>query len=95
MHFPERLEDTPFHKKILRIGRAGKKVFFESAILNFFFKKKKMCHIKQPIHMRYNFFLHYGWFLQNLGKEAVRTNMHTNVFILAIQTLSFLNVCKS
>ena len=28
--------------------------------------------------MRY-FFLHYGWFLQNLGKEAVRTNMHTTV----------------
>ena len=25
------------------------------------------------------FFLHYGWFLQNLGKEAVRTNMHTTV----------------
>ena len=29
--------------------------------------------------MRYNFFLHYGWFFQNLGKEAVRTNMHTTV----------------
>ena len=29
--------------------------------------------------MRHHFFLHYGWFLQNLGKEAVRTNMHTTV----------------
>ena len=29
--------------------------------------------------MRYHFFLHYGWFSQNLGKEAVRTFMHTTV----------------
>ena len=30
--------------------------------------------------MRYHFFLHYGWFFQNLGKEAVQTFMHTTVF---------------
>ena len=29
--------------------------------------------------MRYHFFVHHEWFLQNLGKEAVRTNMHTTV----------------
>ena len=29
--------------------------------------------------MRYHLFLKYGWFPQNLGKEAVRTNMHTTV----------------
>ena len=29
--------------------------------------------------MRYHFFLHYGWFFQNLGKETVRTFMHTTV----------------
>ena len=29
--------------------------------------------------MRYHFFLNYRWFLRNLGKEAVRTNMHTTV----------------
>ena len=29
--------------------------------------------------MRYHFFLHYGWFFQNVGKEAVRTFMHTTV----------------
>ena len=29
--------------------------------------------------MRYHFFLTYGWFFQNLGKEAVRTFMHTTV----------------
>ena len=34
---------------------------------------------KQPVHMRYHLFLHYRWCLQNLGKEAVQTNMHTTV----------------
>ena len=29
--------------------------------------------------MRDHFFLHYGWFFQNLRKEAVRTFMHTTV----------------
>ena len=29
---------------------------------------------------RYHLFLHYGWFLQNLGKDFIRTNMHTTVF---------------
>ena len=33
----------------------------------------------QPFHMKCHFFLHYGWFFQNLGKEAVRTFMHTTV----------------
>ena len=51
---------------------------FKSAILNFFFASshRKM----QPVYMRYHFFLHYGWFFQNLGKEAVRTFMHTTVY---------------
>ena len=30
--------------------------------------------------MRYHFFLHYGWFFQNLGKEGWRTFMHTTVY---------------
>ena len=30
-------------------------------------------------HMRYHFFLPYEWFLQNLGKDFIRTNMHTYV----------------
>ena len=29
--------------------------------------------------MRYHFFLHYGWFLQNLRKEALPSFMHTTV----------------
>ena len=39
--------------------------------------------------MRYHFFLHYGWFFQNLGKEAVRTFMHTtvlNIYFFIMQT---------
>ena len=36
----------------------------------------------QPVHMRYHLFLQYGWFLQNLGKDFIRTNMHTTVSIL-------------
>ena len=50
---------------------------FKSSILNFFFAS---FHWKmQPISMRDHFFLHYGWFFQNLRKEAVRTFMHTTV----------------
>ena len=35
--------------------------------------------------MEYHFFLHYGQFFQNLGKEAVRTFMHTTVVGLNIR----------
>ena len=45
-------------------------------------KKKILLHLnkdKQPVHMRYHLFLQYGWFLQNLGKDFIRTNMHTTV----------------
>ena len=50
---------------------------FKLAILNFFFASS---HWKmQPISMRDHFFLPYGWFFQNLRKEAVRTFMHTTV----------------
>ena len=73
-----------FHEKILRIGGAGKCVFFEATILNFlsqpfwfFFASSQWK--TQPVNMRYHFFLHYGWFFQNLGKEGRRTFMHTTV----------------
>ena len=68
-----------FFEKILRIGAAG----IESTILIFFSQNFFLRHLKenkQPILMRYHFFLHYGWFFQNFGKEAVRTNMHTTVY---------------
>ena len=34
---------------------------------------------KLGFHIRYHSFMHYGWFLQNLGKDFIRTNMHTTV----------------
>ena len=42
--------------------------------------------------MRYHLFLQYGWFLQNLGKDFIRTNMHTNVGILASAAL-YIHTC--
>ena len=85
------LTQGPFHEKILRIGGSGKWGFlrqpfwiFKSAILIFFFFASS--HWKmQLIYMRYHFFLHYGWFFQNRGKEAVRTFMHTIVRIYYTQ----------
>ena len=37
--------------------------------------------------MRYHFFLHYRWFFQNLGKEAVPTFMHTTVYVSDFRTI--------
>jgi hypothetical protein len=72
-----------FHEKILRISGAGKGGFLSWPFWILFFKKKKnLLHIyenMQPAHMRYHLFLHYGWFLQNLGKNFIRSNMHTTV----------------
>jgi hypothetical protein len=58
--------------------------FFWVGHFEFFFQKKNsfLLHLnenKQPIHMKNNLFLQYGWFLQNLGKDFIRTNMHTTV----------------
>ena len=59
--------------------------FFEAVILNFlsqpfgFF----LCFISVKKAARFyevSCFLHCGCFLQNLGKEAVRTFMHTTVY---------------
>ena len=45
---------------------------------------------KQPVHMRYHFFLHYGWFLQNLEKDFISTLLlHQNCFI---SSLTFTNL---
>ena len=35
----------------------------------------------QTVHMRYHSFLQYGWFLLNLGKDFIQTNMHTTEVI--------------
>ena len=52
--------------------------FFWGGHFDFFFKKNLffLLHLR---YIRYNLFLHYGWFLQNLAKEAVWNNMHTTV----------------
>ena len=68
--------------------------FFWGGHFEFFFASYQWK--TQPIYMRYHFFLHYGWFFQNLRKEAVRTFMHTTVHwrICMIQLASFLWVFK-
>ena len=47
-------------------------------VSHFEFKKKIMKTTLASI-MRYHFFMHYGWFLQNLGEDFNRTNMHAIV----------------
>ena len=41
-------------------------------------------------HMRYRLFLYYGWFLQNLAKGFIRTNMHTTVHTCYLAEFLFL-----
>ena len=67
--------------------------FFLGGHFEFFFqkKKKKLLQFNEKtkgFHMRYHLFLHYGWFLQNLGKDTVRTNMHTTVKSIFVTTRS-------
>ena len=63
-----------------------KMTFFGFGFLVIGFFKKKLCLFfpngnQLGFHMRYHLFLLYGWFLQNLGKDYIRTNMHTTVCI--------------
>ena len=71
--------------------------FFQAAILNFFFLKKIffLLHLikkTKGFHMRYHFFLQYGWFLQNLGKDFIPTNMHTTVVVANLKASLFKTV---
>ena len=45
----------------------------KSFVLLYLTKKTK------GFHVSHHFFLYYGWFLQNLRKNFIRTNMHTTV----------------
>ena len=65
--------------------------FSKSAILNFFFASS-LWKI-QPFYMRYHFFLHYGWFFQNLGKEAVRNFMHRTVHDIFFKYAYYKHTC--
>ena len=49
--------------------------YFLSPQLHYFLLNEN----KQPVHMRDHLFLQYQWFLQNIGKDFIRTNMHTEV----------------
>ena len=40
------------------------------------------------INMRYHLFLHHRWFVQNLGKDFIPTNMHTTVLRSKMKILS-------
>ena len=68
-----------------RLKKASFSIFHGLVILShpfFFSKKKKLLHLnenKQPVHVTYHLFLQYGWFLQNLGKDFIGTNMHMTV----------------
>ena len=63
---------------------AGKWLFFWVGhfdfFLRFFFASSQWKEAARSYHMRYHLFRQYGWFLQNLGKDFIPTNMHTNVF---------------
>ena len=86
------LTQHPIHeiltKKYWELAELENDLFFRRPFWIFLFKKKKKKLLQfnektKGFHMRYHLFLHYGWFLQNLGKDFIRTNMHTTVNILA------------
>ena len=74
-----------FSWKNIENWRSWKMSFFCAGHFETFFSKKKnffcfnLNENKQPVHMRCHLFLHNGWFLQNLGTDFIRTNMHTTV----------------
>ena len=42
---------------------------------------------QRGFHMKYHLFLYYEWFLQNLEKDFIRTNMHTTVMQFSLLNL--------
>ena len=69
-------------KKKWKLAELENELFFSWPFWFFFQKKFLFCFflMKQPwLSYEVSFFLHYVWFLQNLGKDFIRTNMHTTV----------------
>ena len=102
MKFSE-LENEVFLSRLFWIFWVGHCNFFFcfswASHFEFFFREKIffLLHLKgnkQPLSMRYHFFLHYGWFLQNLKKETVWTNMHTTVLPFVLFYKLFSVMCK-
>ena len=54
------------------------------------FKKKLFCFFSmkntKEVHMRQRLFLHYGWFLQNLEKGFIQSDMHTTAAVDSFDT---------
>ena len=74
-----------FTKKYWELAELENDLFFRRPFWIFFSEKKKnfLYLIKKTkgFHMRYHFFRYYWWFLQNLRKNIIRTNMHTTVVL--------------
>ena len=86
-------QSLKFSQKILGIGRSGKWQFLVFGYC--FSKKKKIPNENQlSFHMRYHLFPHYGWFLQNVWKNFIQTNMHTTVALQPRQKLGMILVNK-
>ena len=65
-----------FWRKNVENWRSWKMTFCFVGFFKFFFLNEN--HL--GFHMRYHLFLHYWWFLQNLEKGFILTNMHTTVY---------------
>ena len=77
----QRTNPWNFCEKILRIEGARKWAFFRRPFWTLFFKKKTIClcffQWKQHwLSYEVSFFLHYEWFLQNLGKDFPPVDLH-------------------
>jgi hypothetical protein len=73
-----------FSEKNIENWQSWKMTFFLGGHFEFFFSRFFffLLHLikkTKGFHMRYNFFLYYGWFLNNIRKDFIRTNMHTTV----------------
>ena len=51
-------------------------------IWHWVFQKNKNVFVVFPMKIGLALFLHYEWFLQNLEKDFIWTNMHTTLFVL-------------
>ena len=77
-----------FQKKILRIGDFKKCTFFESAILNFFFQKKKFFFCLIPMKTRQSLLVSKGqskfWWLSWFGAhEVLGQHLCTGLYVTA------------
>ena len=64
-----------FSRKNIENWWSMKMTFFWLFLVVRFFKKTFFFAFF-PMKISWALFLHYGWFLQNLGKDFIRTNMH-------------------